>query len=444
MVPEVGGKDARGVEKTVRAMEQVAGRLAVLGPEVLLFITPHGPLARDTVYVAAERELVGDLAAFGAPEVGFRYGNDLELATAIRDRARAVGLAVEMNRRWTGWPGLGAGLDHGVTAPLYYLRRGPASFRLVVLTYALWPRPQLYRLGAVIREAVQASGRRVAVVASGDLSHRLLPGAPAGYDPEGKEFDRRLRELLERGQLYEIITLSEEWAERAGECGWRSLVVALGALDGVRVRTEVLSYEGPFGVGYLVALMEPGEEDPERCLLGRLSVSAEEGSWPVRLARQSLEAYVREGRLIKLPHPLPAELARPAAAFVSLKKHGQLRGCIGTIRPTRPSLAEEIIVNAISAGTRDPRFEPVRPDELSELTYSVDVLGKPEPVKGLEELDPKRFGVIVRKDWRTGVLLPDLEGVDTVEEQLRIAKLKAGIGPEEDCIVERFEVKRYY
>ncbi|MGB9886584.1 MAG: AmmeMemoRadiSam system protein A [Moorellales bacterium] len=443
MVPEVGGVEAKGVRSTAQALQQVGARLARLAPEVLVFITPHGPLARDVVFVAGGRELTGDLGAFGAPQVSFRLANDLELASAIRDRSREAGLGVQITDRWSGWPGTGPGLDHGITAPLYYLGKGWSSFRLVALTYALWPRPQLYRLGMVIQEAVEATGRRAAVVASGDLSHRLLPGAPAGYDPRGEEFDRRLRELLERGARLEIVNLPEDLAERAGECGWRSLVVGLGTLEGYKVRTEVLSYEGPFGVGYLVACLEPEEEDPAGRLWELLSGRGDE-SWPVRLARQSLEAYVREGRQLPPPRSVPPEFDRAAGAFVSLKKHGQLRGCIGTIRPTRPRLAEEIIANAISAGTRDPRFEPVRPEELPELTYSVDVLTEPEPVRSPVELDPKRYGVIVRRGWRTGVLLPDLEGVDTVEEQLRIAKLKAGIAPEEDCEIERFEVKRYY
>lgn len=163
----------------------------------------------------------------------------------------------------------------------------------------------------------------------------------------------------------------------------------------------------------------------------------------VELARRAIEAYVSEGRVIAPPRDLPEELlARRAGAFVSLKKRGELRGCIGTFLPTEPTLAEEIIQNAIRAATEDPRFPPVRPGELPELSVSVDVLSPPEPTT-VEELDPKRYGVIVESGWRRGLLLPDLPGVDTVEEQLRIAKLKAGIAPDEPCRVLRFTVERH-
>jgi AmmeMemoRadiSam system protein A len=164
----------------------------------------------------------------------------------------------------------------------------------------------------------------------------------------------------------------------------------------------------------------------------------------VRLARMTLETYVREGRVIDIPKDLPEEmLTKRAGVFVSIKKHGELRGCIGTFLPTKKNIAEEIRRNAISAGCEDPRFYPVRPEELPELTYSVDVLTKPEPVDSPDQLDPGKYGVIVKKGFRSGLLLPALEGVDTVEEQLNIALRKAGISPHEDYKIERFEVERH-
>ena len=157
----------------------------------------------------------------------------------------------------------------------------------------------------------------------------------------------------------------------------------------------------------------------------------------------SLKAYIKEGKRIPVPDDVPPELLKPAGVFVSLKKHGDLRGCIGTLAPTKPTAAHEIIANAISSGISDPRFEPVGPDELEELTCSVDILGTPEPVENLDELDPKRYGVIIRKGSRRGVLLPDLEGVESAVEQVDIARKKAGISPYEDFKMERFEVVRY-
>ena len=163
----------------------------------------------------------------------------------------------------------------------------------------------------------------------------------------------------------------------------------------------------------------------------------------VELAKKSVETYVREGWIIKPPEPLLPEMAEKAGIFVSLKKHGQLRGCIGTFMPTCESIGAETIINAVSAATRDPRFNPVEEDELEELTYSVDVLSSPEKVTDVADLNPKKYGIIVASGNRRGLLLPDLEGVDTVEEQLMITKMKAGILPHEEIEIYRFEVKRY-
>ena len=165
----------------------------------------------------------------------------------------------------------------------------------------------------------------------------------------------------------------------------------------------------------------------------------------VQLAKDTIENYVRHGETIQPPEELTPEMEKRAGTFVSIHKHGRLRGCIGTIEPTQANVAQEVIQNAISSATRDPRFPPIMPEELADLDIKVDVLGEPEPVDGLEELDPRRYGVIVKsaRDRRRGLLLPDLEGVDTVEYQVDVARRKAGIRPDEAIELYRFEVVRY-
>lgn len=167
----------------------------------------------------------------------------------------------------------------------------------------------------------------------------------------------------------------------------------------------------------------------------------------VKLARKTIETFVREGRRIEPPTELTPEMQRPAGAFVTLHRHGQLRGCIGTISPTQDTVAKEVIHNAISAATHDPRFPPVTRGELHDLDVKVDVLGEPEEVHSLDELDPKRYGLIVQSKthpWKRGLLLPDLEGIDTVEKQVYWTRYhKAGItDPDEPVTMERFEVVR--
>ncbi|MDO9535358.1 MAG: AmmeMemoRadiSam system protein A [Bacillota bacterium] len=170
----------------------------------------------------------------------------------------------------------------------------------------------------------------------------------------------------------------------------------------------------------------------------------EKGTIFTEIARGALESSVKGKKKFPINPDLPPELERPGAAFVSLKKRGALRGCIGTISPVKKTLAMEIAANAVSAGLKDPRFPPVSEDELDELTYSVDVLTEPEKVENISDLDPLRFGVIVRRGNRRGLLLPALEGITTAEQQLDIARQKAGILPEEPVEIFRFEVKRYF
>ena len=229
-----------------------------------------------------------------------------------------------------------------------------------------------------------------------------------------------------------------------------------GALDSLAVKAERLSHEGPFGVGYGICIYEADGPAPGRDFLRQREEREREALEErkrkedpyVRLARQTIEAWVRggAGKRIAVPEGLPEEmLARRAGVFVSLKVDGRLRGCIGTISPVRGSIAEEIMENAISAACRDPRFHPVEPEELDRLVYSVDVLGKTEEISSKEELDVKRYGVIVSRGARRGLLLPNLEGVDTVEEQIDIARQKAGIPEDaEDIRLERFEVVRHF
>lgn len=163
----------------------------------------------------------------------------------------------------------------------------------------------------------------------------------------------------------------------------------------------------------------------------------------VQLAKNTIETYIKSGKILSSPSPLPEEMEEQAGVFVSLKKHGDLRGCIGTFLPTKKNIAEEIISNAVMSATQDPRFSPVEEYELKDLEISVDVLSKPEPVSSIKDLDAKRYGVIVKSGRRSGLLLPDLEGVETPEEQIEICRRKGGIGNNDPIELFKFEVKRY-
>lgn len=451
LLPEVGGRESEKVSATFKAMEQFAQRLADSGAEVIVIISPHGAVFRDGIAINGSEMLAGDLRQFRA-DLEFEYTNDTELVREIIAQAGKHGImTVEIDDVLAGEYGVTDKLDHGVLVPVYFLARAGIDLPMVSVSMGFLPFEELYAFGTAIKEAAIAQKKKVAVIASGDMSHRLKPDSPAGYSELGTVFDRKMLELLKTKDVAGIIAIDRNMAEQAGECGLRTVIMMLGALDGIEVDVEVLSYEGPFGVGYMVAALTP-QSKPRDSLLEKIFqdrkkqiVSRRAGeSRFVALARAALEQYVREGKKISPTTGGEPELQKKAGVFVSLKKHGDLRGCIGTILPTTQDVAHEIVNNAISAGTGDPRFEPVRPEELDDLVYSVDILKPPEPISSIDQLDVKRYGVIVRSGRRSGLLLPNLEGVNTVQQQVAIARQKAGIGPDEPIELERFEVIRYY
>jgi AmmeMemoRadiSam system protein A len=448
IVPEIGQGEENKTAKTIEAMNEISGDIAAKKPEVIVVITPHGPMFKDAMAVSAKRELTGDFSRFGRAEVNLAFRGNTEMAFGIMEEAAREGIPViavddNMTRKY----GIPESLDHGALVPLYFINKMYQGFSLVHITYGLLSPEKLYTFGKCIRRAVAKRKGQASIVCSGDLSHRLTRGAPAGYSKRGAEYDESLVDSLRGMEVNRILNMDMHLIEEAGECGYRSIVTMLGALDGHSVDSRILSYEGPFGVGYCVAVFSPLGPGSGR-VIEELKQSGpgkpEKGDSYVQLARLALENYVRQKKVISPSDGLPQEmLSEKAGVFVSLKLDGQLRGCIGTVSATTGSIAEEIISNAISAGVRDPRFYPVGPEELDNLEYSVDVLGQPEAIKSLEQLDVKKYGVIVRSGRRSGLLLPDIEGVDTPEQQVAIALRKAGIGPGEAYTLERFEVIRH-
>jgi AmmeMemoRadiSam system protein A len=347
----------------------------------------------------------------------------------------------------------GTDLDHGTAVPLYFMQHNGWTGKVVCLGYSFLSNEDHLRFGNCIKTAIEKLKKPVAFIASGDLSHRLKPGAPAGYNPEAHRFDEEVVASIRSGATDRIINIDQDLRRTAGECGYRSMLVALGMIPDANQSSEVISYEAPFGVGYLVAQLFSAPAEAARELTSSAASTSKQTQTDVweadtaipALARLTIETFVNTSSIIDVPEDLPEELNARAGCFVSIKTHdGQLRGCIGTIEPVTDTLAEEIIANSISAATRDPRFQPVRRDELPHLKYSVDVLSASE-VCTIEDLDPNVYGVIVQdeKELHRGLLLPNLEGIKTATDQVEIAARKAGITPGTPVKISRFRSARY-
>lgn len=493
LVPEIDEGGSAKVRGTRDGMQQLAQIIVDTRPDTVVVASPHGPVVRDAITLLSAPILEGNFREFGISGTSLRFGNDVRLVNRVLELAAELGVnvfAADPNRAPSfRFPG---SLHYSVLVPLYYLRQAGHEGRIVTVTCGQVSDETLLAFGRAVGEAAKGLGVRVAYLASGGLSHRLTEAAPAGYDPMGKVHDDAVVSALSRGDFGAILGLDAELVQRAAQNARGPVLTLAGALEGYNILSQVVSYEAPFGVGYCVATFEPtgpaavrpvsrpsqaeareaepvpepvseAEPDPDyddspADADGPAGDStAQDGPEAddygpaaapvdplVRLAKLSLETYVRSGRMISPPSGSPG-LNRRAGAFVSLKENGELRGCIGTISPTAANLAQEVIQNAVSAGTGDPRFSPVEVSELDRLVYSVDVLEPAEPVSSPAELDPKVYGVIVKKGRRTGLLLPDLEGVDTVEYQVSIAKQKAGIRPDDpDVDLFRFKVSRYH
>lgn len=448
ILPEIGHGEEQEISATIEAYNATAGWVVDKQPDLVVITSPHATMYADYLQISSGSAGRGSFANFGHPELTFEAKYDEAFVVEVEKMARDIDLPAGTLGKQNNE------LDHGTMIPLYFLQKAGYKGNIVRIGLSGLSNIYHYALGVLLREAADKLKCRLVIVASGDLSHKLKAEGPYGYAEEGPRFDQRMAECFATGDFLKLLTTPAKLANRAAECGLRSFWIMAGAFDCLGVDAKLLSCEGPFGVGYGIAQFTPTGRDESRNICEQAArqhkadmklIRQQEDAY-LRLARLSLESYVREHKTIDIPDGLPAELLNTrAGAFVSIKKDGELRGCIGTILPVRDNLAAEIIANAVSAGTADPRFSAVTAEELDELVYDVDVLSSPEPIDTPAQLDVKRYGVIVASEdgLRRGLLLPDLEGVDTVEEQISIARRKGNISPTEPVKLLRFEVTRH-
>lgn len=450
---DVGGEQLIHIEDTREAMISIGKDIGQIAPERIIVISPHGPTFVDAINVRRYKELSGDLSSFKSSfklskmsnldfvDLLINHSNDADIPVVAFDEI----LAAKFN--------LDPTLDHGVTVPLSFIEPYHNNYELIVIHYGFLSEVELYQFGDLLSQLIERSEKSTVLLASGDLSHCLKEDGPYGFKEEGLEFDQLLVEALKGDRVQDVFAMDQHLQKEAGECGKRSIDIFMGAMNRYDYVQEVLSYEHPFGVGYLTMCYEPKEsltdnkhmDTVQAEFYKRLDQQLVSESAVVKLARQAVVRKVMSDERLQLDEDLEGIFYQPSqGVFVSIKDYSGLRGCMGTIGGTQVNLGEEIIYNALQAATKDPRFDAIESWELDRLTISVDVLGPLEAVDNMDELNPKKYGVVVEKEFRRGLLLPNLEGIDTVYDQIKIALNKAGISESEDYSVYKFRVTRYH
>lgn len=466
IMEEIGGDETATANSTVTGMTILAKEIAKLKPKTIVFITPHGNSFSNGTCLLDKSELKGDFGNFRHEHITFSKPVNRELTECIHNQLESKDIiSVLMDEPTAAGYHVPIALDHGVMVPMYFIDKYYSDYDIVHITPGFTDLSENYEIGQLIQKAVEEYTQQpthqedlepsVVVVASGDLSHALSNSGPYPYHESGPIFDEIIKLAITKTDPMSLIRMEKQIIDEAAQCGLRSILIGFGYLDGYRMESRVVSYEGPFGVGYLTgviqsnSLSQPSMLEQIRQQIDALYTkrTAQEDDY-IALARAAINHYVTTGLKVDYeevplrPEFLEENLNRQSGAFVSIHKQGQLRGCIGTIEATADHLIDEIIYNGISACSKDPRFHPIEVDELKHLEIKVDILYPREAITSEAQLDVKEYGVIVEQGYQRGLLLPNLEGIDTVEEQVSIAKRKAGIisGPVK---MYRFKVERH-
>jgi len=248
IIPSIGQNNISKVKPTITAMNELGDEIERIGISTIIVISPHGPVQMNSMFINSAEEIKGNFAEFGSSDY-MEFKNDVDLVFNIKNASESKKISVEDVNGWTF-------LDHGAMVPLHFLTKHNKNIKIVHIAFSYLSYQKHFEFGEAIYEAIENVEKNIAVVASGDLSHRLTPDAPAGYSPKGKEFDNLLIDLLEKNEVSEILNLDSSLVEEAGECGLRSIIILLGLISCLQYKFKKLSYEGPFGVGYLVGKFE--------------------------------------------------------------------------------------------------------------------------------------------------------------------------------------------
>lgn len=255
IIPEIGGGEIKYVKKTDESIRLVAKKINEIDIDTVIIISPHSPYVRDAISIFTNQRLYGNFSQFGHPEVYLEFENDLEILDSLIYEGEKFGIKFfKLPKDYY--------LDHGVLVPLYFLNLYKVKdFKIVAMSQNFTtPIDKLPFTGELIKKVCDESNKKIAIIASGDMSHRLLKTGPYGYHPFGPKFDSMVIEAIKNENFNDLISIPEDVVEEAGECGYRSIITIFRAMPFEKFKSKVLSYEGPFGVGYLVVLIERRED----------------------------------------------------------------------------------------------------------------------------------------------------------------------------------------
>lgn len=465
-IESIGGDRLHQVTATREAMYKVADEIDRLKPDLIIVISPHGPIFSDAIAVYDQDIYSGNFKAFGEYKLRYNFIKDQDFINNFKrynhqERGDFYCLSESQFKSFK----VQTELDHGILVPLHFINERFKNFKLVAMSYGSFSYHRLMKNGELLGDFIHLSDKKVVVIASGDMSHALKDSGPYEYHEDGEKFDREIKMNLSLNKPYQIFKFSNETIENAKECGLRSYAILMGIVNQYQLESKVFSYEAPFGVGYLVAALDVvgASEDDEveqlsRYYIYRLEEIRKNEDDIVVFARRVIEAFVETGQrptviskgetvmvneqsLSSDHYKQMSQITR--GCFVSLHMDGSLRGCIGTIGATESNVLYEISKNAVASCSKDNRFNPVVLEELDRLEIKVDVLSELKPIRNLSALNPRTLGVVVRKGYKQGVLLPDLDGINTVDQQIEIAAQKGGFTVDEIEEIFAFSVDRY-
>ncbi|MCL2572856.1 MAG: AMMECR1 domain-containing protein [Defluviitaleaceae bacterium] len=445
-IPAVGRGEERKLGKTLAAFDSVAKEIAFLRPDTIVFITPHNVVYEDYFHISPGNGAKGNCEDFGTKHVRLALNYDPNFSACVAHVSGKYGISAKTLGEKN------APLDHGVMVPLWFINRRFSKFKAMRVSPSKLDTKAHYRLGQCIAEAAVNIGRRTVVIASGNLSRNLKEKAQTGYLNEALDYDNEILDIFTTGDFNRLLNIPHNIREQSDECGHMVFSILAGCLDRRHINSNIFSYENHMGAGYAVAGFAPGPHNENRNFLEQsenqqrrlvLKSRSEEDAYCI-LARRALEYWVLHGLELPIPAGLPNEMiTNRAGAFVSIYVNEQLRGASGALGPTTDHIAAEIVKNALGISQGDKKFPAVTMEELPDLVYKVDVIGKPELILDVEELDVTRYGVIVSCSDAWGVMLPNQPNIETGQQQVDAVRKRAGIADDATVRLEKFEVQRH-